>query len=406
MPVRAVIFDYKALLAEPGTQLAIRISALLDLLRYHGLQICIFSTEPLTTAQSCILAALGCSPVDHYISKSYIQSGKNRGSPDWVKAASQVIGIDSYEFLYIGTTILDWRTAINAGVFYMHASWAKPMPPGSTSLVATDPNHVRDLLLIFLLSAPSWAYRLDGPQWTFRSLLSASAVLPCTSPAQSFRLQDVFTYARSIEIGHSDARNILMLFVLANAYLEGALPANLYFTIYPSCRPGVVSEQLRAYLDPAAKLFHGYYREDLIIRAMEAPDTSLLRWRARHEGTTADISIATQATTVCLGSNYRGKLRGKTVVVFDDFTTRGMSLEWARTLLTAVGVKHIVLLTVGKYGSLHTHYSLRPEFKFDPYALNTHLRSADFDATTLRPRSDPDAEQHIADAIRILVGER
>ncbi|MFG3064842.1 hypothetical protein ACGFYM_40840 [Streptomyces sp. NPDC048231] len=48
----------------------------------------------------------------------------------------------------------------------------------------------------------------------------------------------------------------------------------------------------------------------------------------------ADISIGAQARTVRINPKYRGKLKGKTVIVFDDFTTEGKSIEWARTLLT------------------------------------------------------------------------
>lgn len=135
-------------------------------------------------------------------------------------------------------------------------------------------------------------------------MLPATVTLPCTSPGSTFRLQDVFTYERTVSIGEEDARSHLMLHVLANAYLEGLLTESSYFCVYPGSKRGKLNQQLSGYLDNAAAIVRGYYREDLLVRASDAPDTSLLRVRARQSGTPADISIATQATTVHLGPSY------------------------------------------------------------------------------------------------------
>lgn len=289
---------------------------------------------------------------------------------------------------------MDWRTAINSGVMYQHAAWAASMPGGTTSLVAREPGDVDRFLEMFLSGDPSWSHRADQDNWSLRSLLPASARLPSTSPGPTFKLQDVFTYKRPVKIGDADARSILMLYVLANAYLEDLIPANPYFCIYPSSASGQVSERLQTYLDKAAALFHGYYREDLLVRAADAPDTSLERWKASQGQAAKDISIATQAQTVHLGSKYRGKLATKTVVVLDDFTTHGMSLEWARLLLTAAQTRQIVMLTVGKYGSRHTRYDLKDPSTLAPYQLNT-LTAENFTTTSVIPAFDPQAEDHL-----------
>jgi hypothetical protein len=219
----------------------------------------------------------------------------------------------------------------------------------------------------------------------------------------SQRAQDIFTYDRTIRINGNDARDVLMLFVLANAYLEGLLTANLYFCVYPGSKRGTLSDQLRGYLGRAARLFHGYYREDLLIRASDAPDTSLAHWEASITGKPSDISIATQATTVHLGPGYRNKLAGKTVVVFDDFTTRGMSLEWARLLFTAGGASQIIMLTVGKYGPHHTCYELSTGTQINPYAANTALISADFTARQCQSDVDREASRYFGDLIAAIV---
>ena len=196
-----------------------------------------------------------------------------------------------------------------------------------------------------------------------------------------------------------------MLHVLANAYLEGLLAGSSYFCVYPGSKPGKLNQQLSGYLDKAAAIVHGYHKDDLLVRAVEAPDTSLLRYRARQSGTTANISIATQATTVHLGSAYRGRLVGKTVIVFDDFTTHGMSLEWARLLLKAGGATRAVMLTVGKYGTAHTSFDLQDDVGFDPFALNVGLTVADFLWTRQDVTVDHGTSPHFGRALSLFIAE-
>lgn len=134
-----------------------------------------------------------------------------------------------------------------------------------------------------------------------------------------------------------------------------------------------------------------YYREDLLERVSQAPDTSLERWkRSRGEASEADISIGAQARTVRIDPKYRGKLKGKTVVVFDDFTTEGKSIEWARTLLTSANAEQVIALTIGKYGaSRHTAYQLRSGTTIDPYKVSYHLAATNFVTTSVTGAAGP-----------------
>lgn len=129
------------------------------------------------------------------------------------------------------------------------------------------------------------------------------------------------------------------------------------------------------------------------------------RYRARQSGTTANISIATQATTVHLGSAYQGKLAGKTVIVFDDSTTQGMSLEWARLLLMAGGARRIVMLTVSKYGTTRTSFDLRGGVRFDPFARNAGLMPADFSWTPYDVSISYGASAHFRHALSSFIAE-
>jgi phosphoribosylpyrophosphate synthetase len=271
----------------------------------------------------------------------------------------------------VGTTEWDWYTAINAGVVHVHAHWASHLRKPVTSLMADEPSSVIELLEHFLLHEPAWAFRLDDEarSFTIRSLLPPRVRFP-SDRGGTFELQDIFTRAQTITVGAHDARDVLMLRLLCSAYLDGSLPGRSFFCVYPSSTPGRVSPQLGQFLQQAKVMTGSYYEEDLLERVLPAPDTSLERWRASRGQPTADISIAAQARTVRVNPDYRKKLLGKTVIVFDDFTTEGKSLEWARTLLTSAGATQVIALTIGKYPSAHTAYQLRSGTEIDPFTIN------------------------------------
>lgn len=103
------------------------------------------------------------------------------------------------------------------------------------------------------------------------------------------------------------------------------------FCVYPSSSKGRVSELLEPYLEQAKVIVGSKYTSDqLLEQVVSAPDTSRIRARAKGGVPSEDISIAAQARTVRVNPKYRGKLAGRTVIIFDDFTTEGKSLEWAR----------------------------------------------------------------------------
>lgn len=403
MTLRAVIFDHKTLLGlESATTSQVR--GMLNWLASRDIAICVFSTQWQAIDEE--FRHRSFPPAGALVAQRDVAGRKNRGSPLWIDAAAERLSLERHEFLYVGCTNRDWRSAINAGVFYCHAGWHGARPSDVTCLTIEAPESLLLLVDHFLLQQPRWSFRLDDAEHglTLRSLLPAAATLPRTDPAGSFRLQDVFTYERDVRVGPWSARDLLGLHVLASCYVEGLLSTNALFCVYPGSKPGTTSEQLESYVKPAASLVKGYYRNDLLVRAAQAPDTSLARWKASQTGGTAPVSIATQAQTVHVGEGYRGRLDGRTVIVFDDFTTTGMSLEWARLLLLAAGAARVVLLTIGKYGTDYRRYSTIREARYYPFQLND-VQADDFATETQYLHFDQANEVKLADLFNRWIAE-
>jgi hypothetical protein len=88
------------------------------------------------------------------------------------------------------------------------------------------------------------------------------------------------------------------------------------------------------------------------------------------------------------------------VIVFDDFTTEGKSIEWARTLLTSAQAEQVIALTIGKYGaSRHTAYQLPPGTTIDPHKVSYHLASTNFVTTPVAGATGPGPD----DALKVAM---
>ncbi|MEU5234005.1 HAD family hydrolase [Streptomyces anulatus] len=389
--VRAVVIDHKAVLRTTG-QAHDGIADFLQWLGERGISFVLLTTDSLD-AEAAMRAAGLPAPALH-LCRDDIPGQPGRGGPAWLLTVADRLKLRANQLVIVGTSELDWRTGINAGVVHIFARWANHVRNGRgmITLSADQPTGVGELLEHFFLDEPRWAFSHDDAARSFkiRSLLPPNVRFP-QAAGRTFELQDVFTRGHIITVGTQDARDTLMLRLLSSAYLDGTLPHRSLFCVYPSSSPGQVSQQLAGFLTNAKVMVGSYYREDLLERTDQAPDTSLERVRrSRGQGGTADISIGAQARTVRINPKYRGKLKGKTVVVFDDFTTEGKSIEWARTLLTSANVDQVIALTIGKYGAArHTAYQLRTGTTVDPYKTSYHLAATNFTTTSVTGSAGP-----------------
>ncbi len=389
--VRAVAIDYKAVLRSPGRPHD-GIADFLQWLDEHDISFVLLTTDSID-AEAALRAAGLPAPALH-LCRDDIPGRPARGSGAWLLTVADRLKLRTNQIAMVGTSEWDWRTGINAGVVHVHARWASHVRDnkGMLTLSADEPADVGELLEHFLLDEPRWAFSHDDDARSFkiRSLLPPNVRFP-QAPGRTFELQDIFTRGRTITVGTQDARDILMLRLLSSAYLDGTLPHRSLFCVYPSSSPGKVSQQLAGFLTKAKVMVGSYYREDLLERVAQAPDTSWERAKKNWgQVSTADISIGAQARTVRINPKYKGKLKGKTVIVFDDFTTEGKSIEWARTLLASAKAAQVIALTIGKYGaSRHTAYQLRPGTTIDPYQVSYHLAATNFVTTSVTGAAGP-----------------
>src|SRR5690606_7755849 len=168
----------------------------------------------------------------------------------------------------------------------------------------------------------------------------------------------------------------------------------------PGHQAGDSARVLDDWLAPAATMFHGWYKRDLLVRAADAPDTSLLRAQGEQ------VSPEMQVATVHVNPAYKGRLIGKTVILLDDFTTKGNSLEWGKNLLQAAGAARVVLMTIGKYGRNHPllHMTFNPKrgAELDPFEVNDQPFDDAFRLSWARFDEDESATALLEESLRRL----
>lgn len=400
MSVRAVIFDAGVLLGARRSVIG-ELTELLAKLRELEILVAVFSTEPVDV--NGLLDTWGQPAADLQLTRDDV--GKNKGSPAWIDKACAELEVSRHELIYVGDSDLDWRTAINSAVMYFHAEWAG-RPIRRPGFRAQSPNELWHDLSHFFLQPPRWQYRIDdGHSTHIRALLNATTTLsnqvsPTGEVTQRFTLQQIFTYERDIRVGGVPAKALLMWHAISSLYLEGLVPPGVLIASYPSHKAGKLEGILDDWLTPAAKVFHGWYTSDLLVRATEAPDTSRLRWQGK--AATPEM----QMSTVHINPDYQRRLRDKTVILLDDFTTDGTSLEWGKSLLQAAGVARVILVTIGKYGQMqpirHRSFRLKPGIVINPFESTSRSFAEVFQASRVNFQEDLLASLRLGQSLKHL----
>jgi phosphoribosylpyrophosphate synthetase len=361
----AVIFDHTTLFRVAPAHVA-ELRTLLGVLGERGVKTAVFSTDRINIDAQ--LAANGYPPVDLYLCSDDV-GGQKKGTRAWVTCASERLGVANNRMAYVGDDQQDWREAVNTGTFPLHALWAKQEHEKRPISVRT-PRRLQQFLTHFILPRARWQNTLDQPERgiTYRGLMHPDSTLQ-NDAGGTFNLKDVFTYKNTYQVNGFTSHSYLLLHCLSNLYAEGRVPSGCWFTYYPGHLAGATSAMFQQFLQPASTFFHGFFHPRLLVRWRDALDSSKEKAAGRK------VPFSEQARTVKVNDDYRGRLAGKTVVVFDDFSTTGGSLDWARTLLLAAGAERVIGMTVGKYPGPYNHH--RPNFAVNPFGESDHT-DADF----------------------------
>jgi len=286
------------------------------------------------------------------------------------------------EAIVVGKSKEDFRAAINSGLLFLNATWDKQEVPYGFAF--DTPLNVQRFIDLFALKEHPWFYRIDDP-------VRYMSLAPFSTMKEAYA--EYSGAARNAAKRGSPERHFFLNTLVASLYFSGISKDIDYIAAVPGHAQGYGNRHMDDVLTLAGEVFRARYLPDLVVRHTTAASN-----RATRVSGEAPLP-ETQLNTIHLTSlplfkapkRYKNavKLKGKTVLVFDDFTTRGYSFEAVRAYLAASGANAILVSWLKTINSDYTVLTMRESIR--PFEPNTGFTSASYTCQSLP------YHQHIVD---------
>ena len=348
MSIEGVIFDVSGTMIS-GSQPAAGVVEAVQRLRALGIQIVAAHNDGPHQRVSQMLGQAGIT-VDHIVTRNEV--GISKGSPRWIDRIKQDTGLQTNQLLYVGDSDQDMITASHSKVIYFHARWSK----AQHQYGLPAPGYMAAIIAHIFRKQHPWAWRYDYT--TARGThLRQMALIDGNGAGDDQLKADLIAVLKNSgdpRVGQMLLREFVVLHLIASIYAERLQDETDIWSSYPS-RDGRRTSQLTQAIDVAAKLFRDKYRPNLLIRHKPAIHS---RNAFQQHGSIAD-AIDNQLQTIIVNAAHQPQMNGKTILLLDDFLTRGVTAGVGRQLLLAAGATETVVVAIGKYGP-RTHLLAPP----------------------------------------------
>jgi hypothetical protein len=272
-------------------------------------------------------------------------------------------GLEPNEVIYVGMSDTDFKTAINSNLLFLNAIWDRQEV--EYGFVFESPIEIVKFIDLFALRDPQWFYEIDDP-----------IILRCLAPYSTF-MDDTRDYSSAAEAAAKRAtkdRHFFLNSVVASLYFTGLIQGVDYIAVIPGHEAGFGNPSMDDYLAIVGDIFRKKYLRDLIVRHTSAPSSREVRRAGSQPRPEVQFNTLklTRKPLKKGDVRYASKLdlRGKTVLVFDDFCTNGMTFEAARHLLKQTDAGSI---QVSWLKTINRGYRVVADLSpFPPYEAVTH----------------------------------
>jgi len=311
-------------------------------------------------------------------------------SPVFIHTIRELADVQLCEMIYIGDDDnTDAFCAINAGVLPFTAHYSQSRTPRKYGVPVAMPKDFEDYLSTF--------GKQDEPYfgWTYAATCADTGadidvrVLLGDHSSLTEILKTVLKKQRDLRVGSSkvSVRWLLFHYLVSQCYLSGLTSEIDWVTVYPGHEASSANVLLQHLLETLARAFRDKSVPDLLLRHEDAP-------KSQYRG--AERNIFDQFRTIQLNPKYERTIRGKGVLVLDDFTTTGSSLETARRMLLQGGADRVVCVAIAKYRLEHS--KTRISKSWDPFTPCT-LEEDDVEVVLGHGRLNTRADEYFRERI-------
>jgi hypoxanthine phosphoribosyltransferase len=300
---------------------------------------------------------------------TYLSRADDSSIPPKPRAAATQYVLDKMgwtdiETVYVGASENDMRTAVNGNLLFLRATWYANKTDYGFEF--SSPKEIARFIDTFCLRDHLWFYEIRDGDFSYNALAPFSTMRPEYTPYSS----DARATAK-YGLGHLD-------------FWVGALVSSLYFSgmhkeiDYISGYPGHQRGSANV-MDEAMAIFGKCFRKRFLPDLIQRHTTATKMQTARNNGVRVDHTIQLDSINLTqypqMTSEKRFKSsplgKGKTVLLIDDFCTRGYSLEAARVFIEQTGAKSKSVTWLKTINSDIERLGIFP--KFDPYGPNAFL---------------------------------
>lgn len=291
---------------------------------------------------------------------------------------------ESTRFVVVGNKDADLQLAAPLKLFYIVPLWCRKIQdlPDKYGFKAKSPKGLLKLLDI-LNNQQSWFFRLDiGESATVLALTNANDY----GNHSKEEIEMIKGFKRYLKKGNKAYYNVLLAHFLASISNEADFKEIRDWGIIPSSGTNLNADMLEL-KEKARILMNGRKSMPIFIR-----HTATFK---SHENNVPSIRLPCNRhfDTIIINPEYKNKLKGRVVCIFDDYLTNGTSFETARNLLLKEGVKKIYFVALGKFrkGGLNQYliqnFKLngelnKPGYKYKP--INNEWANGVFDNSAIR----------------------
>ena len=291
------------------------------------------------------------SPPDIIVTRRHVNRPKGSGA--LVQYAANRLAVDPHEILLLGDTRYDVFEAMNGQAFpavarYTRASTLEDPVVGRYGFQVYTPLSLFHYLDTF--------GRMSPPFFGWECELPDGDVIYALRFEHDTRIQRLLkegqdTLIRRVDLQKRVLLSQLLFHDLAAAIFHSNIRPDI-MALYPGHRARSFNEILDSFQRELKRMFRAFTPQ-LLVRTRDVPSLRSIPGAERRNNFARLWGQQIRSLQVNRDS---ASLSNKRVLVLDDFTTTGISLEAARHLLHQHGVAQVIGLAIGKFRRAYHYY--------------------------------------------------
>lgn len=284
---------------------------------------------------------------------------KGRQTGDVVRRNAEKFKLNSHDVIVLAVKDEDVQMGKNGGAVLVAAGWAGANQVRGLGICVNDAAQLREVLELTAAWRGDWWYTAEAHNYKIWALADLSEYGQQVD-------QQIFGKKLTATVKNGGSRLNALLAITSRSLLMAGInnAENLLWGVYPSSNSDnlddeVLSDFTHRLRTTVSRVHYSKRGAPLFIR--HTPSVK------RSKGGGGDRTDPSgQILTIHLNPFYRGKLKGKNVVVVDDCTTYGVSFGVAAAFLLSAGAASVTGIALGKFGNQLRQYKI--SIKTDPFA--------------------------------------